>query len=51
VVDVERRHLVAERAEKVPEAGRVGPAGNQRHDLTPGRDQLVAADVLLNPNT
>ena len=33
VVDMERAHPVAERAEDVPEAGRVGAAGDEAGDL------------------
>ena len=48
VVHVERVDSVAERAQHMPEAGRVRAAGDEREHLAAGRDQLVAADVLLD---
>ena len=48
MVDVERADLVAERAQNVPEAGRVGAAGDEAGDLAARRDQLVPADVGLD---
>src|SRR5581483_8178293 len=48
VVDVQCRHAIAERAERVPQAGRVGAAGDEAQDLAAGLDQLVAADVRLD---
>ena len=48
VVDVHRRDRVAELAEHVPEAGRVGAAGDEAADLAAGRDQVVLADEPLD---
>ncbi len=48
VVHVQRVDPIAERPQHVPEAGRVGAARDERDDLAAGRDQLVAADVLLD---
>ena len=45
---MERVDSVAERAQHMPEAGRVRAAGDKREHLAAGRDQLVAADVLLD---
>jgi hypothetical protein len=33
----------------VPEARRVGPAGDEADDLAAGWDQVVPADVLFDP--
>ena len=49
VVDVERRDAVAELAEREGEAGRVGAARDEAEHLAAGLDQLVAADVRLDP--
>ena len=49
VVHVQRRDAIAERAEQVPEAGRVGAARDEARDLAAGRDQLVLADEALDP--
>jgi len=43
---VQRRDAVAELAQDVPEAGRVGASGHEAGNLAAGLDQLVAADVL-----
>ena len=48
VVHVQRRDAVAERAQHVPETGRVGPARDERDDLAARRDQVVPPDVLLD---
>ena len=48
VLHVKRRHVVAERAQRVPQAGRVGAAGDEAENVTAGRDQLVPADVHLD---
>ncbi len=49
VVDVHRPHVVAEPAERVPEAGRVGAARDETRQGATGLDQPVRADVLLDP--
>src|SRR6266542_3351682 len=49
VVHVQRLDVVAERLEHVPEAGRVGTAGDERENVATGRDQLPAANLLLDP--
>jgi hypothetical protein len=49
VVDVERADVVAELAQGVEEAGRVGAAGDEAEDVAAGRDQAVAADVRFDP--
>ena len=41
-------YRVAERAQRVPEAGRVGAARDEAADLAAGLDQPVPADVLLD---
>src|SRR5207253_3239727 len=48
VVHVQRRDPVAELAQDVPEAGRIGPAGDQAGHLTPALNQLPAADEVLD---
>src|SRR5688572_865113 len=48
VVHVQRGDAVAERAEHVPEAGRVGAARDEARHLAAGGDQVVPADVLLD---
>jgi hypothetical protein len=48
MVHVQRGDLVAERAQRVPEARRVGAARDEAGDGTAGLDQLVAADVRLD---
>ena len=48
VVHVHRRDAVAERAERMPETGRVRAARDQAGDLAAGRDQVVPADVPLD---
>jgi hypothetical protein len=48
VVHVQRAYPVAERAKHVPETRRVGASGNEADDLSPGRDELVPAHVLLD---
>ena len=49
VVHVERGDAVAQRAQGVPEAGRVGAAGDEARDRATGLDQLVRTDVPLDP--
>src|SRR5439155_348441 len=49
VVHVQRGDAVAELAQRVPEAGRVGAAGDEAADLAARLDQLVPADQLLDP--
>ena len=49
VIDVQRRGAVAELPQRVPEARRVGAARDETGDVAAGRDQLVPADVLLDP--
>ena len=49
VVHVQRTDAVAERAQRMPEAGRVRAARDEREHLAAGRDQLVTPDVLLDP--
>src|SRR5581483_9982110 len=48
VVDVQRRDAVAELAQRVVEAGRVGAAGDEAEHLAARLDQLVPADVLFD---
>jgi len=48
VVDVQRRDAVAERAERVVQAGRVGAARDEAQDVAAGLDQVVAPDVRLD---
>ena len=48
MVDVERRDAVAERAERVPETGRVGAARDEAADLAAGLDQVVLPDVVFD---
>ena len=49
MVHVHGRDAVAERAERVPEAGRVGAAGDETADVAARLDQVVPADVLFDP--
>ena len=49
VVHVQGGDAVAERAERVPEAGRVRTAGDEAADLGAGLDQVMPADVLFDP--
>src|SRR5437764_1273515 len=49
VVHVQRRDAVAQRAEQMPEAGRVGAARDETRHVAAGRDQLVGADEALDP--
>jgi hypothetical protein len=49
VVHVESRDAVAERAERMPEAGRVRAAGHEAEDVTAGGKKVAPADVLLDP--
>jgi hypothetical protein len=49
VVDVQRRHVEAELAESVEEAGRVGAARDEAQDVATRRDQVVPADVRFDP--
>ena len=48
VVHVQRRDLVAELAQRVPEAGGVRSARDEARDRAAGRDQLLLADVGLD---
>ena len=48
VVHVQRGDAIAKRQQHVPEAGRVGPAGDEHCHLAVRRNQLVAADELLD---
>ena len=49
VVDVQRRDAVAELAQRVEEAGRVGAARDEAEHLAARLDQVVPADVRLDP--
>src|SRR5262249_38928344 len=49
VVDVQGRDLVAELAERVQEAGRVGAARHEAQDLAARRDPSGRADVRSDP--
>src|SRR5581483_3848099 len=49
VVDVQSGDAVPELAERMEEARRVGAPGDEAEDLAAGLDQLVAADVALDP--
>jgi hypothetical protein len=49
VIDVQRRHAVAELAQDVPEAGRIRPGGDEADDLAARRDQVSRANVALDP--
>ena len=51
VVDVQGGDAVPELAQRVPEAGRVGAAGDECRHVAAGRNQLVPADVLLDPRS
>src|SRR5215471_6608478 len=48
VVDVNGGHSVAERFEDVPEARRVGSAGDEAPDLAAGRDQVVLTNMRID---
>src|SRR4029077_10618936 len=48
VIDVQRRHAIAELAERVVEARRVGAARGEAEHGAARLDQLVAPDVLLD---
>jgi hypothetical protein len=48
VIDVEGGDGVAELAERVVEAGRVGAAGDEAQHLAARLDQVVPADVLVD---
>jgi hypothetical protein len=48
VVHVERGYAVAEDAEHVPQARRVGAGGDEDGDVAAGRDQVVLADEPLD---
>src|SRR5439155_2032095 len=48
VVDVQGGDPVAERPERMPQAGRVGAARDEAEDLARGRDQVVLTDVLFD---
>jgi hypothetical protein len=47
-MDVHGSRAVAELAERVPEAGRVGAAGDEARDLAPRGDQVVPPDVRFD---
>jgi hypothetical protein len=49
VVDVQRRDLEPELAQRVEETGRVGAARNEAQDLATRRDQVIPADVRFDP--
>src|SRR3954454_5482367 len=49
MVDVQRRNRVAELPERMEEAGRVGAARDEAEHGLARRDQLVPADVRLDP--
>ena len=49
VVDVQCAHVVADRAQGVPQARRVGAAGNEAGYGSAGRDEAMPANVLLDP--
>src|SRR5215468_6296440 len=49
VIDVQRRDAVAELAEHVPGAGRVGAARNEDGHVAAWRDELQPAGVVLHP--
>ena len=49
VMDVHGRDVVAERTERVPEAGRVGTARDEARDAPTRLDELVGADERLDP--
>ena len=49
VVDMNRPDAVAELAEPVPEAGRVGAPGDEARHLRAGREQVAGANVGLDP--
>ena len=48
VMHVDGADAVAELAERVPEAGRVGTAGDEAGDLAAGRDQVMRGDEPLD---
>ncbi len=48
VVHVQRVDAVAERPERMPEAGRVGAAGDETEDVASRRDEVVRTHVLLD---
>jgi hypothetical protein len=48
MVHVQGADPVAERPERVPEAGRVGSARDQAEHLAAGLDQVLGADQLLD---
>ena len=49
VVHVERRNAIPERAEDVPETGRVRAARDEARDVAAGWNQLVLAHEPLDP--
>jgi hypothetical protein len=49
VVHVDGGNGVAELAERMPEAARVGAAGDEARHLAAGRDQVVLTDEALDP--
>src|SRR5262249_44945022 len=49
VVDMERRDLVSDRSQGVPQARGVGAAGDEARDGPAGRDQVVPPDVAFDP--
>jgi hypothetical protein len=49
VVDVQRRDVEAELAERMEQAGRVRAAGNEAQNVATRLDQVVPADVRFDP--
>jgi len=49
VIDVERRDVEPELAQRMEETGRVGAARNEAEDVTTRLDQVVPADVRFDP--
>jgi hypothetical protein len=49
VVDVQRRDVEAQFAERVEEAGRISAARNEAQDVATRLDQVVPADVRFDP--
>jgi hypothetical protein len=51
MVDVERAYAVAEGPKCMPKAGRVRATRDQAQHVAAGRNEVVPADVLLDPRT